>query len=222
MNIDRIKKAADAVKWHRRSDLLDDLLKAIDEELGPYQKGSPMTHHIMSIAYEAIKKYYGNERAKRSGLLKMNHINEGLAILQPLGASSAAMAAFCIHPMLQDDREIAANWPEIVLKLDDSAQGMAAFGLAMEYRNVANRGLRQEWEKGGRGPLYLGPMKMVQLMLIADKVQNRKDFEAHYKEEGPERESLNAYFKAWMSALGVSEIDYQRLVGVAKEAGTLG
>lgn len=47
MNIDRIKKAADAVKWHRRSDLLDSLLTAIDEELGPI--GACKSNHLTSL-----------------------------------------------------------------------------------------------------------------------------------------------------------------------------
>lgn len=51
-------------------------------------------------------------------------------------------------------------------------------------------------------------------MLIADKIQNRKNFEVHYESQ-PDKElfdrsdNLSQYFKNWLRALDVTEREYQ-------------
>jgi hypothetical protein len=50
-----------------------------------------------------IAEYYGDRRAKRSGVPYINHITEGLVVMDRLGASKVAKDAYCVHPIFQDD-----------------------------------------------------------------------------------------------------------------------
>jgi len=45
-------------------------------------------------------------------------------------------------------------------------------------------------------------------MLIADKVQNRKDFEIYHSSTHDKKDRLAAYFAEWLEALEVSEDIY--------------
>lgn len=54
----------------------------------------------------------------------------------------------------------------------------------------------------------LSPLREVNDMLIADKVQNRKDFELFHSSTHDKRDRLAAYFAEWLAALEVSEDIY--------------
>ncbi|UUZ75444.1 hypothetical protein LP414_27395 [Polaromonas sp. P1(28)-13] len=98
--------------------------------------------------------------------------------------------------------------------------------LAMEYRQWANAWLADKVKKqalvgsGGNvvrewietiGEPSCGPLPAVHDMLIADKVQNRKDFLEHHKGRHQRSDELDFYFNHWLKTLGVSERDYQLL-----------
>lgn len=51
--------------------------------------------------YYLIKGYYFDRRAKRSNVFLINHIEEGLVILDVMGASEKAKKAFCLHPIVK-------------------------------------------------------------------------------------------------------------------------
>lgn len=155
--------------------------------------------------YELIFRYYGDKCAKRSGVRYMNHIDEGILILGALDASSEARAAYCLHPILQDDDTLQANMA-LVEHIDTRT-----VITAMEYRNVANRGLSC-FQVDDPGTIYLGPLKDVHDMLIADKVQNRKDFLKYHLGTHPKSKELDRYFRNWLRALNVTEARYDELV----------
>jgi hypothetical protein len=169
----------------------------------------------MINAIERIKAFYGAKKAERSGLPLINHIHEGLKILTSLRASPSTKDAFALHPMFQEDKDLASNWhlfseldPQIVARI-------------VEYRATANWCLSECVEKVERNHFSydvhwkripkLSPMSAVNTMLVADKVQNRKDFEAYHKGKHPRSNELEAYFKEWLRVLGISETEYQRL-----------
>lgn len=159
----------------------------------------------MNLCYKLIKKYYGNKKAKRSGVPYINHIDEGLIILDAIDATSCAKDAYCIHPILQDDDSLNVMLP-LVADVD-----YRTIITAMEYRNVANRGLSC-YQVDNPDHIYLGPLKDVRDMLIADKVQNRKDFLLYHLDTHPKSIELDRYFRNWLRALKVTEAEYNHLV----------
>lgn len=158
-------------------------------------------------ALELIGEYYGDRRAKRSGVPYINHITEGLVVMDRLGASKVAKDAYCVHPIFQDDATLYDNCLRYINDVSPTV-----LILAMEYRNVANRGLHC-YQVDDPSKIYLGPLRAVRLMLIADKVQNRKDFELYHLGTHPKSIELDRYFRNWLRALDISEARYLELKG---------
>lgn len=157
-------------------------------------------------AFRLISEFYGKETARRSKVSLINHITEGLQILDAIQATEAAKSAYCIHPLVQSNdfliKHLALDWSPIEGKV---------LLLAMEYRAVANNYLStriiDEIQE-----INLSPLFEVNQMLIADKVQNRKDFELYHKESHPRSKDLQKYFSNWLKRLDISEEYYQTLV----------
>lgn len=149
--------------------------------------------------YRAIERHYGAHRAVRSGVDYMSHIDEGLCVLRHFNASDAARRAWCLHPLVQADADLAESFSRLH-ELTDSPQVLA---LAMEYRNIANAYLSHR-EVASTNDITLGPLPDVADMLRADKVQNYKDFLLHHRESHPRREALDGYFRLWLERLNVS------------------
>jgi hypothetical protein len=161
--------------------------------------------------YKLVETFYKDKVAKRSQVPLINHINEGLIILDSIDATSAAKRAFCLHPLLQHDDDLKTNF--LVAHHRTSAYVMM---LAMEYRSVANEYLS---DKVGSGQeIRLSPLREVNDMLIADKVQNRKDFVTYHKGTHPRSVELNLYFNEWLCRLGVDEANYQNLCKIIEDS----
>lgn len=167
-------------------------------------KLSPTDPHLL-----AITEYYGDKRAARSGVPYIQHIHEGLIVMDRIGASERAMQAYCVHPIVQSDdalvdylriRPESQLAPVHVYKLTFSA-----IVLAMEYRRAANSYL--SFDKSSD---YCGtPLSEVKDMLIADKVQNHKDFLRYHADTHPRHAELRTYFLNWMTILQIEEPTYQ-------------
>ena len=158
-----------------------------------------------SDEYRAIAGFYQDHTAQRSQVPLMNHINEGLVILGRIGASKDAMKAYCLHPLFQNDQELSSVGEKYIIDFGESSTTK----LAMEYRRVANAYLAKcQIPDGG---IQLSHLKEVNDMLIADKVQNRKDFLRYHYGTHQNSARLNEYFQAWLIALGVSEVRYTEL-----------
>jgi hypothetical protein len=159
----------------------------------------------MSVAFNAIAAFYGERRAQRSGVLLINHIVEGLTVLDCIGATRAARDAFCLHPMFQADADLITNLPRV------GEFNPYVMMLVMEYRARANeslsdrvimlRGSSPAWAGKSATP---GPLAEVRDMLVADKVQNYADFLTYHADTHPRAKELHFYFKHWLRELGVS------------------
>ena len=162
--------------------------------------------------YQAISEFYGRRRALRSQIPLVSHIDDGLRILDALGSSIEAKEAFCIHPMLQDDDSLRDSLkPDSVFR--KWALDSHVVVLAMEYRSVANAYLSQHF-RSSEDHIMLSALPDVNDLLIADKVQNRKDFEIHHRNTHENREILAQYFDNWLRRLAVSEVRYTELVSI--------
>lgn len=158
--------------------------------------------------YLAIQTYYGNRTAARSVVPLMNHINEGLIVLNAVNASSEAMAGFCLHPLFQNDEELTTVGYQYTLDRLGLPTSIRALMLTMEYRRVANKYLAD----CDTTKIELSPLKEVNDMLIADKVQNRKDFLKYHYGKHPNSTRLDEYFKEWLATPGISEARYSELI----------
>jgi hypothetical protein len=164
-----------------------------------------------SREYQAIATHYGERTAKRSGVRLMRHIDQGISILEAIGASERAMRAFCLHPLVQADDDLAASYPRIAELSDDPH----VIVLALEYRHIANATLSTR-EIAGADDISLSPLAEVNQMLVADKVQNRSDFLAHHASTHPRAADLARYFECWLLRLGIDEARYRSLVAVSE------
>ncbi len=155
--------------------------------------------------YDIISTFYGDKKAKRSGVPLINHIDEGLYILAEIGASSVARKAYCFHPVVQSDEDLFASYGKPYMV---GAQTMAA---AIEYRSVANEYLSKRIIQS-IDEIRLSPLDDVNDMLIADKIQNRKDFDLYHKATHPRSAELDEYFENWFKRLGITSKFYNECV----------
>jgi hypothetical protein len=170
-----------------------------------------------SHAYERIRDFYGDRKAQRSGVPLINHINEGLEILRRRHQSLVVQEAYCLHPLFQADDDLRTTGLMVSVEFDP-----VVIMLVMEYRSVANAFLSDQVAEGpdawgkvdlyAKRPLQLSPLQSVNEMLVADKVQNRKDFLAHHLASHPRSRELDWYFKHWLRSLKVSDDEYTRLI----------
>lgn len=167
-----------------------------------------------SEEYKLIAKVYKHMYTKRNKVPYINHINEGLDILEAIGGSYNAQLAYCLHPIFQSDDLFLRmvrdpRTPQGITKLSQMA-----VALAVEYRHIANDSLSNDiLVLQDANSIRLSPIKDVNDMLIADKVQNRKDFEL-YNLDHPRANELKVYFRNWLEKLGISEERYQELKGM--------
>lgn len=145
--------------------------------------------------YQVISDFYGYQTAARSKVPLMKHINEGLLLLDRLGATDQAKAAFCLHPIVQNNENVDVSWSP-------------AYQLACEYRDRANSYLcrpetdhittkEQMWDT-------VGDMSdACRLMLLADKLQNYSDFLLYHHATHARSQQLHRYFRLWIDYLTV-------------------
>lgn len=156
-----------------------------------------MNNEIFSTKeYRVISDFYGDRRAKRSNVLLMNHINEGLHILSELNRPLTELKAYAIHPIVQNDENVNVSWSD-------------AYDLALEYKKVANSYLCRP-ENDDIVTLsdmysHVGHMSLgCAYNLLADKIQNQKDFLIYHSMTHARKKELAKYFNNWISYL----VDY--------------
>jgi hypothetical protein len=156
--------------------------------------------------YLAIQKFYGNRTTKRSGVKLMNHIDEGLIILDAINAHELTKRAYCLHPLVQENAEFLEflRNPLQFYPKGMNAENTQCLMLALEYRSVANSYLSTTVNI----PCQISMLSEVNDMLIADKVQNRKDFELYHRGIHERSDELDFYFWKWLVALGVTQERY--------------
>ena len=148
--------------------------------------------------FNLINGYYGDRAAVRSNVPYMAHIIEGVEILKCINGTDAAIAAYMIHPMFQDNDKLSENLKKYSHDIDGYV-----LNLALEYRDVANDYLSFRKIKN-LSEIRLSQTKEVNDMLIADKVQNYKDFLLYHADSHKNSKELDQYFQNWFDRLDVN------------------
>lgn len=149
---------------------------------------------ITSESYKLIKSFYKDDVTKRSNVPLINHIDEGLYILNKLKSSSIVKDAYCLHPILQSDDSFIKN-----KSLDFKGIATESLLLSMEYRRVANSYLSRNKIED-----FVGfTCNEIREMLMADKIQNYKDFMLYHYGTHDRSNELYEYFNNWFSLLNI-------------------
>lgn len=162
------------------------------------------------LEFQIIKEFYGDKTAKRSGVPLINHIEEGLVILTYLNASEIAKKAYCLHPIFQSDEALLENYEIKLGKIENKV-----LICTLEYRTVANEYLSKRIINS-LDEIRLSPLEDVNNMLIADKIQNKKDFDVYHKGKHERSDELTIYFNNWLERLGVTEKIYKEVLNLIK------
>ncbi|MEG0063071.1 MAG: hypothetical protein RR740_00560 [Pseudomonas sp.] len=165
-----------------------------------------MSH--LSPEYAAIKSFYAERTAKRSGVPLMNHIDEGIVMLKQMRASELAVKAYCLHPLIQGDADFAINWKAL---RNMPGISLNALQLAVAYREAANSYLcRPDTDHYTVESLrcHVGYLSQDLVhMLFADKMQNEKDFDLYHKGTHERSDQLSRYFCIWIDYLEEMEAE---------------
>lgn len=149
---------------------------------------------MLNKSIELIKSQYGEGVAARSGVPLMNHIIEGIAILDKIGANQEVKAAFALHPIAQ-----------INMPVDVPNELAQPYALAKLYSVYANYALCSPsvMQRGVVTTLLDLPEmpKEVAQMLYADKMQNQKDFIMYHQGKHVNSDKLTEYFDTWVDYL---------------------
>lgn len=162
------------------------------------------------VHLRAIRAFYGERTAQRSGVKLIAHIDDGLAILDAVGARTVAQQAYCLHPLVQMDDDLARSFAPGGA-LDGARVDTLALTLALEYRRCANAHLSRHAPETLAQISFAPFDEDVRHMLIADKVQNRRDFDRHHAKTHERAAELTTYFQRWLTQLGVDERRYAEL-----------
>jgi len=157
---------------------------------------------VSTLEYKMIHKFYGNKCANRSKVPLINHINEGLLILEYMHAPHTTKRAYCLHPLLQSDNDLYNFYYDNCEEIDSGIML-----LTMEYRNIANQYLSHR-KIQNINEISLSPIPNVNIMLCADKIQNYKDFLLYHKNTHPRAKELDEYFNNWFKALKIENFDF--------------
>lgn len=191
-------------KGHYKRNITNKIITSYECGIEDYLELNSIDYVIVNLAeteeYKRIQSLYGNKTTNRSGAELINHIDEGLYILNKIGASNIAKRAYCLHPIVQGDSGLKENFYEMKFH---STVVIAA----IEYRSVANEYLSKR-EIKTMEDIRLSPLKEVNDMLIADKIQNRKDFDLYHKGKHERSDDLDEYFNNWFKRLGITDDFY--------------
>lgn len=149
-----------------------------------------------TLAYNMIKDYYKDNKAKRSQLPLMNHIDEGIAILRAFNAGQSVIDAFCLHPLDQNNVHYdVTDEIRIASAMSKMYSIYANAGLCTEYWDTTHPRIENQLEGLPKMPYEIS------LLLYADKVQNQKDFLVHHLGTHDRSQALNKYFINWIAYL---------------------
>lgn len=161
--------------------------------------------------YNVISEFY-KDKATSKGIPYINHIDEGVGHLENLHVSDVLINAFILHPFVQCVN-LKGTYKDCLLTEKELEKHINIFEIKPEiayelllYRKFANSylcrpetdgySIVEAYEDVKELQNYQGTIRM----LIADKLQNFKDF-LLYRQDHPRKNQLTIYFKYWLNIL---------------------
>ena len=173
-----------------------------------YGKGYGMNKYKY---YSVIDNFYKGMSTSK-GVPYINHINEGINHLENMKVDDDVINAFILHPFVQCVN-LKGTYKDCLLTEKELEKHINIFEIEPEiafelllYRKYANSYLCRETTDNFSihdAYRYLNNLINYQTtvkMLIADKLQNFKDF-LLYRQDHPRKEFLNQYFTIWLNIL---------------------
>jgi len=139
--------------------------------------------------YTYINDLLGNSINKQTHDLRINQIEEGLAILNILNAPNLVRKAYCLHMLFESDEALSKSMELNRMPHTDPKSVL----LAMEFRNIIKTRIN--------GKIKLSPLSEVNQMILAAKIQRYKTFEILYKGEKPHSDEIERDYQLWIKRL---------------------
>ena len=161
--------------------------------------------------YNVIDNFY-KDMSTSKGVPYINHINEGVIHLENMKVSNNVVNAFILHPFVQCVN-LKGTYKDCLLTEKELEKHINIFEIEPEiafdlllYRKYANSYLcRESTDNYSINEAFNNIKGIVKYpntikMLIADKLQNFKDF-LQYRQDHPRKVYLNNYFTHWLNIL---------------------
>ena len=161
--------------------------------------------------YKTISQFYKGKKTSKN-IPYINHIDEGVGYLELMGVSDTVVNAFILHPFVQCVN-LKGTYNKTLLTKSELEEYVDIFELEPDvayelllYRKYANSYLcRPDTDGAAIMEAYslidtLQNHQTTVRMLIADKLQNFKDF-IKYREDHERAKHLTQYFIYWLSIL---------------------
>lgn len=161
--------------------------------------------------YKVIEEFY-KDKTTSKGIPYINHIDEGVGHLENLHVSDVVINAFILHPFVQCVN-LQGTYKDCLLTEKELEKHINIFEIKPEiayelllYRKFANSYLcRPDTDGYSFEEAYSNVEQLINYqstirMLIADKLQNFKDF-LLYRQDHPRAKQLTIYFTYWLKIL---------------------
>jgi len=168
-------------------------------------------HRRVYKYYKVISKFYKGKSTSK-GIPYTNHIDEGIGHLENLHVDDTTINAFILHPFVQCVN-LVGTYGKTLLTEKELEKHINIFEIEPDiahelllYRKYANSYLcRPEtddyaYHEAVAAVEGLEQYPNVVKMLIADKLQNFKDF-LKYRQDHPRKVPLTYYFRFWLIML---------------------
>lgn len=143
------------------------------------------------IEYNYMKDLFSTSVSKRTKDLSTNPMEEGLAILNILESNHITKKAYCIHQLFHNDESLERSWDGNRFPNCDIKSMLLAMEFRTLYKSKPNR----------NGIIKLSPIKEVNEMMLAYKMQQYKNFEINGRGQTDNDELVESSFKNWIKQL---------------------
>jgi len=181
--------------------------------------------------YNLIYEYFKDKRTSKS-VSYMKHIDEGIKILENINAGKLTIEAYILHPFIQCFNLKGANG-KIIMTQEEMEKYFNIYEIEPEiiaklflYRKFANSYLCSSetdyisYKQVKFLLIGLHNYQDIVKMLIADKIQNYKDFLKYRKNDHKRSKELDYYFNIWLKVLydfSADNIDKGYILSFKKE-----